>query len=292
MRIIKAHDKPITAIAFSSDGRLLASCANEDVALWDAFTGDLKWKVRRRNNADHLAFHPQGSCFVMSGFRIQDFRLWNVRTRGDSRPPLLDDEVGTIFSAVFAPDGSQLVAARSADGACICRWRESALEPLPNFPTEGLFTRLVFSPDGRCLAGLSWSRISLLDSTTGELQATCPNADRIGPDLLDFAPDGKTLGFGRGTRFTIWHIPTMRVVTLTCPSRKELQQIAFSPCGGALAGVGNGDLVTLWDTESWQVRERLAWGIGRLKCLAFAPDGTRAAVGGHRGEILIWDLDL
>src|SRR4051794_27556843 len=56
-----AHEKPVKALAFSADGKLLASCGGSDIKVWSVATGDLVAALPgHAGDVTALAFPPQG----------------------------------------------------------------------------------------------------------------------------------------------------------------------------------------------------------------------------------------
>src|SRR5687768_9800029 len=85
MRILAGHRKPVQALAYSPDGRLLASVGDEGVIfLWDVLSGE---SVRTLQAAVQtilcLAFSPDGRSLVTGG-QPGILHVWDV-VSGDSR---------------------------------------------------------------------------------------------------------------------------------------------------------------------------------------------------------------
>jgi WD40 repeat protein len=110
---LKGHTKGVDSLAFTADGKTLASgSSDKTVKLWDVATGkELKTLAGHTEFARSVTFAPDGKILVSADW--DGIRLWDVST-GQQRLAFgaHGDPVGQV---AFSPDGRILVTAGAYD---------------------------------------------------------------------------------------------------------------------------------------------------------------------------------
>jgi WD40 repeat protein len=156
---LKGHASNLRVIAFSPDGKTLASWGNETIRLWDTTTGKERAAFPDRcSMGGRLTFSPDGKTLAITHNYWYVVVLWDITTGASQRLPSAQwheemDEVGAT-SLAFSPDGRFLAAECENH---IEMWDVKAVRLLPTLqchPTRQTIhnVSVSFTPKGKLVA--------------------------------------------------------------------------------------------------------------------------------------------
>ena len=159
---LTGHAAQITSIAFSPDGKTLASGGSDGrVRLWDSITGEHLKKFTgygRLGFIWDLAFSPDGSTLACATF--DGVKFWDVVT-GQATTSFAEE---AVMSIAYSPNGTTLASGGDGDNPTIHLWDVATGVHKQTLTGRGQwFIRdLAFSPDGSTLASGSWDGTTIL----------------------------------------------------------------------------------------------------------------------------------
>ncbi len=275
----------VTIVAFSQDGRWLASGDNDGlVQVWDlqieeettyaeemealeegeppeegeaperitpvegAIYMEEVASMEHTEEVSAIAFDPHGHWLVTAGWD-RTTRVWELENGTEIARAV---HGGKVLDVVFNPD-KHWFASASEDGTAQV-WETEAGEEIAQMRHTGWVNDVVFSPDGQWLATAS------SDATVRVWGAA------TGDEIVQMAHTGQ-----------VW-------------------SVAFSPDGQWLASGSSDYTARVWDISaalntgaaSGQEIAQMATG-GRVRVVTFSPDGQWLATGGDDSTARVWD---
>jgi WD40 repeat protein len=258
---LAGHNCGIRRIAFSPDGRLLASAAGEwpqeagELFIWNTQSRQL---VRKLWELSHpvtaVAFSPDGRWLAASRATIpaiegrRQIVLWDTQ---DWRETAHLDENQEVAALAFSPDGQILAAGGS--GRDVHLWHVPSRTIRYSWRGHQYGVRsLAFAPDGRTLVtAASGGGVRLWSAASGRLICRLPSPADCQVRAVSFSPDGKYLAVAAGIRrnpgqISLWNVATNQCVAAFIGHTDLISDLAFAPDCQTLATSGADCVVRLW----------------------------------------------
>ncbi|MBI0295105.1 WD40 repeat domain-containing protein, partial [Streptomyces sp. PRKS01-29] len=242
-------------VAFSPDGRTVATGHESRAQFWDATT----LRPHGEEIAQHddpflsfetIAFSPDGTLFATSGFIDQQIRFYDAATHQRKGAPL---ETAGAHELVFSPDGKTLASVDESgmDGVRLWDVATRKQRPRPSNDFFGGADHMVFSPDSATLAVANDStEVGFFDTRTGKERGKPLGGHSGAVTGLAYSTDGETVLTADYTGLRLWDASTHKHRAAIPNPGSAIAQLAFSPDGRTLATLGFQDrTIHLWRLE-------------------------------------------
>ena len=284
-RIVVPHEHSVNVVAWSPDGRLLATGSGDRTArVVEAASGKEVSRVVHENAVNAVMWSPDGR-WLATGSDDKTARVIEAIT---GKEIVRADHSGAVLALAWSTDG-RMLATGSGD---INKPGEARVleamtgKQIARVVHGALVSSVAWSPDGRMLATGSWDKQArVLAAVTGREVANVPHDGRV--YSLAWSPDGRWLATGsedtrsgnKGEARVVEAATGKQLIRLAHDS--WVNSLAWSPDGRMLAtGFGfESDPGGLRVVEVATQKEiaHVAHDSGSVTAVAWSPDGRMLA---------------
>jgi WD40 repeat protein len=286
--ILRGHINAVRCLAYSPDGRLLASGSDDATArLWDLGGGSEPTRLEPGGSVEAIGFTPDAKRLVIGTAR----GLLHLYDRARAEYPHTQEAHRNAdgLRCLAHHPSRPLIATGGWDGA-VRTWTADSLQRVGRFENgREAITALAFSPDGTTLAAAGFGgSIYLLDAHTCKPRTTLK--DYASVLALAYSPDGNWLATaGGGGPISLWDRAGGQAPAALEGHTWTVYALAFTPDGRHLISGSADGTVRQWGVDG-RLLHTFQWHTRWVTCLAVAPDGLTAAAGSEDCTIVIWDL--
>jgi eukaryotic-like serine/threonine-protein kinase len=285
----RGHEDRVQAMAFSPDGRLIASgSADRTVRLWEVATGREMAVLRsHERRVTQVSFSPDGRRLASTdGGRA--VRLWDPTT--GALVAKLSGALEHAYSLTFSPD-SRFVGIQGQDAA-VYVWEADTGKPRHTLRHRSTASgHVAFTPDGkRLFGGAVDGMITAWDVESGKMALTW-RAHSAPVRALCISPDGKCIASsGDFPEYAVrlWDATSGREMTTLRGHKNQVTHLVFSRDGSRLVSACADQTARLWECSTGRALAVLQHR-GPVTWAAFRPDDAQLVTSGDDQTLRLWD---
>jgi len=306
LRTLSGHRTAIWCVAFSSDGKLLATSTPGflgppgEFKIWDFASGRETLSIQTGQSVRCVSFSPDGKTFATAETNDQGAAMVRDIATGNVIHTLVGHK-SSIDTLAYSADGKWLATAGLDQSVII--WDAKTGQELKTLTGhKGSVYPVAFSPVGqRVLSGDATGVAILWDAESGkELQVLSGHSKAV--QAVAISKDNKTLATGSWDRTVkLWNADTGKEIATLKGHTNAILNVEFSPDGRTLASSGgqwgdrrqevevtNSTEVILWDVDTGKAITTLGGHTERIFGVAFSPDGNFLATTSFDKTVKIW----
>jgi serine/threonine protein kinase len=275
-------------IAFSPDGRWLASLGTEGIKLWQVSDGTLRWtgELSGVPAITDLAFSPDSQIVAASGMNGV-VQLWN--TDNGALQQVISGDIHRFDELAFRPDNQTFLSS----GSDITLWKIGDNIPIQAFDVSNV---IALGRNGQTFATrLDYDTIQVWRVNENDVVPIRNIAQTPGSGLCQvvFSADGQQLAIQPKTGdTTVWDIKEDRLLkTLDVPcARENIHDVALTPDGVIVLVTSQGDAVKYSIFAQPAYGHTLSASNSSVTSAALSPDRQIVAASSNDGKLTLINI--
>lgn len=291
--VLPGNFSRVTDVAFSSDGKLLATAGDGGIVrIWNPSSGNPVLVLDGdMGPIMAVAFGPKGRRVAAAG-KAGTARVWSVapgQQFGNQLLPIVSNG-SSLLAIAFSSDGLLLATGGSDHSARVWNAQSGKLLRTIKGHSENVES-VAFSRDGELATASADKTVRIWDPKTGKELITPLHHDGTVWSVA-FSRDGKYIATGSADHTAkIWDLDHRKVITIK-GHQSDILEAKFSYDGRSVVTASRDGTARLWRTRDARLLETFAGHTGPVLGVDISPDGSQVATASGDGTAMIWNSRL
>ena len=276
------HTNSVSSVAYSFDGKYLATGSADGVKLWNVTTGE---HIKKLNGQGNVVYSPDGKYIASRTSKVVN--LSEVATGECIKR--FEGHTDTIYSVAYSPDGKYITS--GSEDKTIKLWKVATGECVKTFEghTDTVYS-IAYSPDGKYVAsGSKDETINIWEVASGKCIKTLIGHTSYVTSIA-YSPNGKYIASSSlDDTIKIWKVVTGECVKTLEGHTGPVEYVSYSRDGTYLASGSWDRTIKLWKVATGECIKTLAGHTGWVNSVCYSPDGAYLASGSMDNTIKFWN---
>jgi eukaryotic-like serine/threonine-protein kinase len=291
--IYRAHPARVTSVAWSPDGKLIASASDDRLVTICNSTAGATLRTYRGHSAEvyAIAWSPDGKQIASAG-ADKTVQIWDTTT--GNHLLTYNGHSGAVNSVSWSLDGTQIASA--SDDKTVQVWNVSTggLAILYSGHTAGVLS-VAWSPDNTLVASGAW------DNTLQAFSTIATEAFAVGDTVFSYgghsaevyaiawSPDGASIASASGDKTVQISNGVDGKTQRTYKGHSNIVlALSWSPDGKRIASGSADTTVQVWNAANGQKAFTYHGHSNSVFATAWSPDSKRVASGSSDNTMQVW----